>query len=161
MNRRTARGITLVELLVTLVIMAILAGVALPYAELGVKRHKELELREALREVRTALDRFHEDWRNGRISKLDEGVSADGYPKTLAVLVSGVDNNAAKKQTLYYLRRVPANPLAPTGTAPDRQWRLRSYQDAPGTLIWGGQDVYDLYSAVDGAALDGSKYGEW
>lgn len=161
MNRRAARGITLVELLVTLVIMAILASVALPYAELSVKRQKELELRSALREVRTALDRFHEDWRSGRLSRLAEGISADGYPKSLGVLVEGVENTAAKKQMIYYLRRLPSNPLAPAGTPPDRHWRLRSYQDAPGSMIWGGQDVYDLHSAVDGEALDGSRYSEW
>ena len=50
------RGLTLIELLVALVILSILAAAALPYAEVTVRREKELELRQALRQVRSAID---------------------------------------------------------------------------------------------------------
>ncbi|MER3425478.1 MAG: general secretion pathway protein GspG, partial [Nitrospiraceae bacterium] len=53
-------GVTLLELLVTVSIILILAGVAMPAMKVTMKRAQELELRQRLREIRTALDRFHE-----------------------------------------------------------------------------------------------------
>ena len=49
-SKKSERGLTLIELLVTLAILSILAAAALPYAELTVRRDHELELRRALRE---------------------------------------------------------------------------------------------------------------
>ena len=89
-------GLTLIELLVTLAILSILAAAALPYAELTVRRDRELELSRTLREMRTAIDSFHEDWLAGRISHATNQASEDGYPKTLQVLVDGVDTGKAK-----------------------------------------------------------------
>src|ERR1043166_4804242 len=90
------RGFTLVELLVTLAILSILAAAALPYAEVTVRRDKELELRRALRDVRGAIDAFHDDWTAGRIAHTENGASDDGYPKTLQVLVDGMRIGDAK-----------------------------------------------------------------
>src|SRR4030065_508490 len=90
------RGYPLIELLVTLVVLSILAAAALPYAEMTVTRTKELELRRALREVRTAIDRFHEDWLSGKISKTNADASDDGYPRSLQVLVEGTEGGDAK-----------------------------------------------------------------
>src|SRR3954471_24209819 len=90
------RGLTLVELLVTLVILSILATAALPYAEVAVRRDKELELRRALRDLRNAIDVFHDDWSGGKISKTSQAGSDDGYPKSLDVLVDGADSGDAK-----------------------------------------------------------------
>src|SRR5881397_88811 len=86
-----SRGLTLVELLVALAILSILAAAALPYAEVTVRREKELELRRALRDVRTAIDAFYEDSKSGKVSKTSGAASEDGYPKTLQVLVDGAD----------------------------------------------------------------------
>lgn len=78
LNNRSARqcGVTFIELLMTLAILSVLAAVAVPYAETMVIRGKELELRKSLRQVRTAIDRFHEDVRTGRVSKLADGVGS-------------------------------------------------------------------------------------
>src|SRR2546428_2554673 len=92
----SSRGLTLVELLVTLVILSILAAVALPYAEVAVRRAKELELRRALRAVRTAIDACYAAWKGGKISKTATAASEDGYPKTLQVLLEGADSSDAK-----------------------------------------------------------------
>ena len=95
-KRKGLRGLTLIELLVALVIISILAAAALPFAETTVTREKELELRRALRDVRGAIDRFNDDWLAGRIPKTAEGVSEDGYPRSLRVLVVGVDSGDAR-----------------------------------------------------------------
>jgi general secretion pathway protein G len=157
----SSRGLTLVELLVTLVILSILAGVAMPYAELAVRRNKETELRYALREMRTAIDRFHDDWKGGELSKTGEGVSEDGYPKTLDVLVEGADAGDAKGTKRHYLRRVPRDPFADAAKAPKEQWALRGYQDEVDSFSWGGKDVYDVRTQHDGQSLDGTKYKDW
>jgi general secretion pathway protein G len=157
----SSRGLTLVELLVTLVILSILAGVAMPYAELAVRRDKETELRHTLRQIRTAIDLFHDDWKDGDLSKTGEGVSEDGYPKTLDVLVEGADAGDAKGTKRRYLRRVPRDPFADATKEPQEQWGLRGYQDDTDSFSWGGKDVYDVRSLHEGRALDGTKYKDW
>jgi len=127
------RGLTLIELLVTLVILSILAAAAVPYAELTVRRDKEMELRRTLRQVRTAIDSFHDDWRNGAISKTGDGVSDDGFPKTLTVLVEGVEAGDAKGGVRKYLRRIPRDPFAdaPKDTRPRPLVAARSTKNVP------------------------------
>jgi len=158
---RLAAGLTLIELLVALVILSILAAAALPYAELTVRRDKEYELRRALRDVRTAIDTFHEDWRSGRIPRSAEGASDEGYPQSLAALVEGVDTGQARGGKRYYLRRIPRDPFAGADRPPTEQWVLRGYQDPPDARSWGARDVYDLRSASDETAIDGSRYRDW
>jgi general secretion pathway protein G len=157
----SSRGLTLVELLVTLVILSVLAAVAMPYAEIGVRREKELELRRSLREIRTAIDRFHDDWTNSELSKTGEGVSEDGFPQTLDVLVEGADSGDAKGTKRRYLRRVPRDPFADQDKKTTEQWILRGYQDELDSSSWGGKDVYDVRTRHQGEALDGSKYQDW
>ena len=155
------RGLTLVELLVTLVILSILATAALPYAEVAVRRDKELELRRALRDVRAAIDAFHDDWTGGKIPKTGAAASDDGYPKTLEVLVDGADTGDAKGTRRKYLRRIPRDPFGEAAKPPPAQWVVRGYQDASDSLVWGGRDVYDLRSGSDAVALDGTRYKDW
>ena len=152
---------TLIELLVVLVILSILAAAALPYAEVTVRRNKELELRRSLREIRTGIDRFHDDWEAGRIPKDGDAASGDGYPRSLGVLVDGLELADVSGSRRYYLRRIPRDPFAPGHVAAAEHWALRSYQDEPNALTWGGQDVYDVRSTAEGTALDGSRYREW
>lgn len=149
-------------MIVTLVILSILASAALPYAEISLRREREAELRSGLREIRTAIDRFHEDWLLQRIPKTGEAVGEDGHPRTLAVLVDGVaPPGAATGKRVTYLRRVPRDPFADPTQPPAEHWALRGYQDAPDTLIWNGKDVYDIRSRSDKQALDGSRYHDW
>lgn len=160
-SRWQAAGLTLVELLVTLAILSILATAALPYAEITVRREKEWELRRALRDVRQAIDIFHDDWKVGRISKTADGASEDGYPKTLGTLVAGVDGGDAKGSKRRYLRRIPRDPFADAGQRIEEQWLVRGYQDEPESKTWNGRDVYDLRSTSPGVALDGTFYRDW
>jgi general secretion pathway protein G len=147
--------------MVTLVILSILASAALPYAEITVRRDKELELRRALRDIRSAIDAFHEDWILGKIPKTSDGASEDGYPKTLSVLINGLDMGQANASKKKYLRRIPRDPFADQAKTPEEQWRLRAYQDERDSLVWSSRDVYDVYSASDQTAIDGTKYKDW
>lgn len=160
-GRAFGRGLTLIELLVTLVILSILAAAALPYAELTVRRDKELELRRALREIRVAIDAFHDDWAAAHIPKSGEAASDDGYPKTLQVLVEGADSADAKGGKRRYLRRVPRDPFADQARGTPDQWILRGYRDERDSIVWSGKDVYDVSSASEEIALDGTRYKDW
>ena len=154
-------GLTLIELIVTLVILSILASAALPYAEVAVRRDQELELRRALREIRTAIDQFHNDWEAGRIPLTSDAASDQGYPRTLDILVKGVDLGKVNDQKRYYMRRIPLNPLSDPVLAPEQQWQLRSYQDNPDNKLWGEQDVYDIRVKSEKRAINGSYYKHW
>ena len=145
-------GFTLVELVITVAIVALLASVALPLAEVTVQRNKEKDLRHALREIRGAIDAYKKAADDGAIErKADES----GYPPTLAALVEGVaDKRKTDGTKLYFLRRVPADPL--TG----EDWGLRSYASSP-TEPQAGKDVFDVFSKSDQKGLNGTAYREW
>ncbi|HEY5804438.1 MAG TPA: type II secretion system protein [Lysobacter sp.] len=154
-----ARGFSLIELLVTLAIMATLATVALPLTQVAAQRSREDELRRALWQIRDAIDAYKEATDEGRI---DKSVDDSGYPPTLDALVDGVaDRGSATGARIYFLRRVPRDPTCDCPSRGDGQtWGLRSYAsppDSPGE----GSDVYDVHSLSDGIALDGTAYRTW
>lgn len=154
-------GLSLIELMVSVMILSVLAAVALPYAEREYTRKKELELRENLRTMRNAIDAFHSDWIKGRISPGSGAASKDGYPVSLEILVEGVDSGTMDGGRRYYLRRIPRNPFADQTVETESHWQLRGYRDKPDTLAWGGEDVYDVRPATQGTAFDGSCRCDW
>jgi general secretion pathway protein G len=138
-------------------IILILASAIMPLARVTATRQREAELRRALREVRTAIDKYKDAADNGQIGSLEIKLGSEGYPPDLQTLVDGVTAaNDATGRKLKYLRRIPVDPMT-RGT----DWGLRSYQDKPDATRWGGQNVFDVYTTVDGIALDGTKYREW
>jgi general secretion pathway protein G len=145
-------GFTLIELVVTLLIVGLLAAAAVPLVELTVKRNKERELRAALREIRTAIDAYKRASDEGRIEKkLDKS----GFPPSLAVLVEGVKDARSPQDTkIYFLRRLPRDPL--TG----EQWGLRSYA-SPHDSPQAGDDVYDVFTRSTAVGLNGVPYKAW
>ncbi len=150
---RSSSGVTLIELLVTMVILTILATCILPLSQITHKRAKEIELKRNLRIIRTALDEYHRLVEEGEISKEAFG---SGYPESLEILVTGVELQGPVALKKKFLRRIPGDPMTE-----DRQWGLRSYIDEPDSEIWGEEDVYDVYSMSDEEALDGTLYKEW
>jgi general secretion pathway protein G len=149
-NRRRERGLTLVELIVTVAILSILAAAALPIARFQVKRQNERELRRDLWEMRDAIDHYKDA---ADQHAFQTKVDTQNYPPDLETLVNGVDVQGKK---LKFLRRIPKDPM--TG---ETEWGLRSMQDDPSSDSYGGQSVFDVYSKSQGTALDGSKYSTW
>jgi len=150
-------GYTFVEILVVSVILMILASAAMPLARVTIQRQKEIELRRALRELRTAIDRYKDAVDLGLVPATEVRTGSEGYPPELETLVEGVPMaNDASGRKLKFLRRIPVDSI--TG---EREWGMRSYQDKPDATSWGGQNVYDVYSKSPNTALDGSKYRDW
>ena len=146
------KGFTLIELVVTLAIVALLASLALPLAEVTVQRNKERELRLALRQLREAIDAYKRAGDEGRIEKKTD---KSGFPPTLEVLAEGVkDAKSTKDEKIYFLRRVPRDPL--TG----EKWGVRSYA-SPADRPAAGDDVYDVFSRSGASGLNGVPYKDW
>jgi general secretion pathway protein G len=155
-SRRVAevgRGYTMVELVVVCSLLVILAAVALPTAKYSIKRGKEMELRQALRQMRNAIDEFK---RYSDAGLIPIELGTDGYPSELEVLVEGVEVIGQIDKSVRFLRRIPVDPM--TGEA---EWGLRSFQDDFDSDSWGGENVFDVYSLSEGVGLDGVPYQEW
>jgi general secretion pathway protein G len=149
-GRRRERGLTLVELMVTVAILSILASAALPVTRFTIKRQNERELHRDLWMMRDAIDHYKDAADKGAIQTK---VDSQNYPPDLETLVNGVDIQGKK---VKFLRRIPVDPM--TGKA---EWGLRSMKDDPKSDSFSGDSVFDVYSKSQGTALDGTKYAEW
>lgn len=147
---RDQRGITLIELITAIAILAILSGAAIPVARTSIKRERERQLRAALWEIRDGIDRYKDlADRGGFQVKL----GSEGYPPDLETLVKGVDVNGKK---IRFLRKIPTDPMTKS-----TEWGMRSMQDDPTSTSWGGQNVFDVFTKSNDTALDGTKYQDW
>lgn len=157
-------GFSLIEMLVVLLIVSILAAMAAPVTARRVAREKEFALRGTLREVRTAIDRFHLDWEQAKgAGGYAKAGSADGFPISFDILLDGVDAGDASGRKRRYLRALPRNPFMPVSVPLKEHWHIIAYQDDPKAKgrTQGGKDIYDLRSAKEGVALDGTRIEEW
>jgi general secretion pathway protein G len=150
---KSAGGFTFVELMASVTIILLLTTIALPLARLQIQRAREVELRRDLRQLRDAIDRYKDFADRNMIP-----VKADtfGYPPDLQTLVDGVTLKGAATAKYKFLRRLPVDPMTDS-----TDWGMRSMQDDTDSRSWGGQNVFDVYSKSDGAALDGTKYSDW
>lgn len=154
MRRRRQRGLSLVELIVAFTILTLLTALALPLARFKVRREKERELRYALRELRTAIDKYKDACDKGGMEKK---MGTECYPESLDQLVEGVKlANDASGKKIRFLRRLPRDPFTNS-----TEWGLRSTQDDPKSTGWGGQNVFDVYTKTMEKSPDGTSYSEW
>ena len=151
----TQAGMSLLELIVACSILMILSSMALPIAKFTVIRQREKELREDLRDMRRAIDKY-KDLADQQKIRVELG--SEGYPPDMDTLVKGVPvgGSGAAGKNMRFLRRVPKDPM--TGRT---EWGMRSVQDDPDSTSWGGKNVFDVYSKSSGTALDGTKYSDW
>jgi general secretion pathway protein G len=156
MAGRGERGVTYLELIATSAILMILASAILPLARVGFTRRKEMELRRALREVRTAVDRYKLLVDQGQIGGTDVKLGSEGYPPDLETLVKGVNRVGALDRKIKVLRRIPVDPMSG-----NTEWGMRCYQDEPEDTSWCGQNVWDVYSKSTAKGLDGTRYNTW
>lgn len=151
----SASGFSLLELIITLAVLSILVTAVVPLTKNNLKRQREYELKQTLREIRLAIDRYRADCNNGMVGPLDRKVNDECYPPTFETLVEGITPpNTTRK--IRYLRRMPRDPI--TGK---EEWGFRSLQDDPKSDSWGGQNIYDVFSKSTETALNGSKYKDW
>ena len=155
------KGITFIELLVTVSLLLILTGLILPVARFTVQRQREMELRRDLRILRDAIDAYHEaamPTTPGAVPKIQVKFGTDGWPSDLKSLVEGqaIIGDASGKK-IRFLRRIPEDPMTNSF-----DWGLRSTQDEPDSTSWGGENVWDIYSKSQALSLDGvTHYNEW
>ena len=152
------RGFTLIELMITVTILALLASGAMAVADVAVRRNQEMELRASLRQIREAID-AHKSAAEAKRIRLP--ADASGYPANLAALTEGVpDAGSASGKKLYFLRRLPRDPLADPALPSDATWGLRSH-DSDADNPQAGSDVFDVYSLSPKQSLGGRPYREW
>ena len=151
LTTKSERGFTLMELIVATAILTILTMMAVPLARVTVQRQKEKLLRQALWDMRDAIDRY-KDVADRQMFQTK--VDSQGYPPDLDTLVKGIEGQGGKKYR--FLRSIPTDPMTNS-----KEWGMRSMQDDPDSDSWGGQSVFDVYTKSEGQALDGTKYKDW
>lgn len=151
-------GFTLIEMVIAMAILALLATAAVPLAQTTIQRTREAELRTALRTIRDAIDAYRDAAVAGRIAR---NAGDSGYPPDLETLVAGVrDLRSVRGDRIYFLRRIPRDPLASSVPDAPPRWGLRSY-DSPPDDPQSGRDVFDVHSLAGGRGLNGVPYREW
>jgi Type II secretory pathway, pseudopilin PulG len=153
-RRNTQSGLTLVELIVAFTIMLILTSMAVPLARYKVRQERERELRYALREMRTAIDKYKDMADTNQLPP--QKLGTEGYPETLEVLVEGVKAAGQVDKKIKFLRKIPRDPFTNS-----TDWGKRSTQDDPKSTGWGGQNVFDVFTKSTERAKDGTPYSEW
>jgi len=156
------RGLSFVELIITLIILSVLSILILPSAQMTSRRVKEIELRRELRVMRTAIDEYKKTYdKSVDDRKALTSLNKSGYPESLKILVDGYDFGGVVSTKKKFLRRIPGDPFNPKLKDGAPEWGLRSYNDKPDSKIWGGEDVFDVYSLSEEKAIDGTKYKDW
>ena len=152
-QRLAAVGMTLLELIMACAILLVLATAAVPTARYSIRRQKEVELRQDLREIRNAIDRY-KDAADRNLIRVEVGT--EGYPPDLETLVRGVQLAGAPDRRVRFLRRIPVDPMTRVA-----DWGLRAVQDDPDSMSWGGKNVFDVFSRSTATAIDGTRYSDW
>ena len=170
-RQKAESGFTIAELVTVCAIIAILAATALPVARFGLRRQREIELRDRLRKITYAIDRYHDllgmaNLPNATVRPAQQqAIGSDGYPKDFDELLAGVKMSDGKTVRLIRERDL-IDPM--TGR---KEWIVLSTKDDPespssDTCEVGGsclaENLYEVHSTSTATALDGkTHYNEW
>ena len=169
---RQRNGFTVAELITVAAIIGVLASVAVPLANFGLRRQKEIELRDRLRKITDAIDRYHElmtmaqpnaqnpQQQPGQLPTLRpaqmQALGSDGYPKDLEELLKGVKMSDGKTMRLIRERDL-IDPITNKS-----EWSTLSTTDDPDTSSSDGNNVFEVHSTSTALSLDGkTRYNEW
>ena len=153
-RRSSNAGFTVAELITVVAIIGILASVAMPLANFGIRRQKEIELHEKLRQITEAIDRYHE-------LRIQQAGSPGGiknppsleqgpWPKDLEELTKPIEVNSGQKIRLLRARDL-IDPM--TNKA---EWNILSADDDPDAEGSSSpKNVYEIHSKSTAPALDG------
>ena len=127
----TARGFTIIELLIVMTLIIILASIGMTQYRSSVTRAQEATLKENLFRMRDAMDQFYSD--------------KNKWPADLSELVSE-----------GYIREVPVDPF----TKSKDSWQTTAAQSDPNNPYASG-GVDNVHSGAEQSGLDGTRYSEW
>lgn len=155
MMRRRERGFTIAELITVVAIIGLLATMVVPVAKFGHRRQKEILLRQRIRTITDAIDRYHDLRVRGQIKEPPD-ITQGEYPKDFEELVEGVELIDGKK--VKFLRE---RDLIDPMTGKD-EWTTFSTTDEPDTSFSDENNIFDIRSTSTRLALDGkTHYNEW
>ena len=158
LSRNSMRGFTLIELIVSLVILGLIATMVAPIGEVVIIREKEQALRKSLRQIRDGIDSYKAAYDSGHILKK---VDQSGYPPNLDILEDGVDDVASpSNKRIYFIRKLPRDPFADPNLKAAETWGLRCYASSAKSPTKGA-DVFDVYSMSEEKGVNGIPYAEW
>jgi len=153
-RRVSQRGMTLIELIAAFTILAVLTTMSVPLTRYKVRRDKEAQLRQSLKEIRHAIDAYKDA---ANQNKFQIKVGTEGYPESLQMLVDGiVMSGTTDGSKVKFLRRIPKDPMTNS-----TEWGMRSMKDDPKSMSWGGDNLFDVYTKSLDRARDGTPYAEW
>lgn len=163
-STRGQRGFTLLELIITLLILSILVGMAVPLLRHSIKRQREEELRLSLQKLRSAIDNFHRAAMNGALALELESECADQkndfWPKRIECLTKGMPvRGSINGDKLIFLRDIPRDPMMKCNG--EDCWGFRSSFQKPEEDSWDGEHIYDVFTKSQETALNETKYKDW